>query len=228
MTDYRVVMRHVGYWRGNIHKWSTVYPFVGTIPSASYGTALSAIHAMEQAIGYNEPGTHNGGIWESQLYNHSSGGVPIAVVPYFDPTTVGSWIAYTGTAWAGVSQMPNTTLETAMDVRWPAGFSSSGKPVFFRKWYHAVPNNSSGPPVVDVAPANVALIVAQLEAGINIVGGLGAPMGRGGRLAALTPVVAPYFGNHQMPRGRRRKALVTASGRYTGPTIQGEPPVIAD
>jgi hypothetical protein len=33
------------------------------------------------------------------------------------------------------------------------------------------------------------------------------------------PVVKAYLGNHQMPRGRRRKPLVTASGRYTGPTI---------
>lgn len=230
MTNYRIVVRHVRYWRGLPHKWSTVYPFVGTITSGNYGAAIAAIKTMEQSVCYALTGPVEGGIWEIALYNQSSGGVPQDIVTYFDPDTPGSWVAYTGSAWSAASEQLVPAAEVALGVRWAAGLSSSGKPVFFRKWYHAVPQVATAGATPDVSSANITTLVAALTTGINAVGGLGAPMGSGGRLAALTPVVSPFYENHQMPRGRRRKALVTAGGKYTGPSIQvpGEAPVIAD
>jgi hypothetical protein len=228
MTNYRAVVRHVRYWRGAVHKWSTVYPFVGTLSVTNQGTALNAIFAMEQSILYPGTAPHSGGIWELAMYDQSSGGVPTFVQSKFDPDTPTAWVNYTGASWSPVATPVEQAAETSMVVTWAAGLSKSGKPVEFRKWYHQVPQATATPPVQDIAPAVITAIEAEITAGINIVGGLGAPMGSGGRFASLSPIVQPFYGNHQMPRGRRRKALVTASGRYTGPTVQVPDSVVAD
>lgn len=211
MTNYRIVARHVRYWRGAVHKWSNVYPFSGTIATGQYANAISYIHNLEQSVCYPAPGGGGGGVWEIALYNQSSGGVAQAVQTYFDPATPSSWIPYIGDAWASLSQELVSNAECALSVRWQAGLSSSGKPVFFRKWYHAVPNNPSPPPTPDVSAANATSIASYLTANLNSVGGLGAPMGNGSRLASTTPLVATWYGNHQMPRGRKRQPTRVAS-----------------
>lgn len=221
MTDYRIVSRHVRYWRGSVHKWSTVWRFVGTIPSASYGTALTAIHDLEQAVNYPGISTHQGGLYEVALYNQSSGGVPIDTVTYFDYTNPAGWINYTGSAWASPFGVAVGSAEIATVAEWSAGVSTTGKPVRFRKWFHMTPVTTGTSGAADISSADVSSLQSAIDAKIAIVGGLGAPMGSGSRLAATTSVVLPHFGAHQMPRGRRRKPLVTASGRYTGPAILG-------
>jgi hypothetical protein len=215
MTNYRIVARHVRYWRGIVHKWSNVYPFTGTLSSGDYGTALGHIHDAEQSVCYPAPGAAGGGIWETALYNQASGGVPVAVATYFDyfdPDTVGDWIPYDGDAWEFTTDELLSAAEAALSVRWAAGLSSSGKPVFFRKWFHAVPVNPSSPPAPDVTSTNRTSIATILTVHLNAIGGLGAPMGNGGRLASSTPLVDQFFGAHQMPRGRRRPPTRIMSG----------------
>lgn len=214
MTDYRMVARHVAYWRGAIHHWSTVWPFVGTLTTANQGPAIAAIKTLEQAVGYKgRTGEAPGGLYEIALYDQATGGVPIDVATYFDPTTPGAWVDYASTGWGSVASACDSSLESALGVRWAAGLSSSGKPVYFRKWFHAIPSSLAVPGAVDVTSTSVTLLASALTTGLNTVGGLGAPMGRGSRLAATTPVINPFYENHQMPRGRRRKvAGASASG----------------
>lgn len=205
MTNYRAVARHVRYWRGVIHKWSTVYPLSGTLASSNYTAALSALFTMEQKLLFPSSGIVGGGIWEMALYNADTGGVPISVTPLFDPNTHADWISYTGTVWTGVgSRQLETAAETALQVEWPAGVSRTGKTVHFRKWYHSVPTSASSAGAQDIGTDDIASIVTALEDGIASVAALGAPMGIAGRLAAMTPEVSPFYGNHQMPRGRRK------------------------
>lgn len=225
MTNYRIVARHVRYWRGAIHKWSNVFPFSGTIASGSYPTAIDAIHTMLNSICYPAPGGGGGGVWEIAMYNQSSGGVPVSVASYFDPSNTASWIGYDGGAWGSLSSELDSVAETALQVEWLAGLSSSGKPVSFKKWFHAVPVNTSPPPTPDVSTGRVTSLTSAIETGMTTVGGLGAPLGNGSRLAATTPIIKTFYGNHQMPRGRRRAPLVTASGRYRGPSVEVPPPV---
>lgn len=212
MTQYRIVTRHVRYWRGAIHRWSNVYPFVGTLTPGNYGAALNAMYTMEQALGFqHSSGATQGGCYELALYDQGTGGIPVAVQTKFPWATPGSWIAYTSSAWADKTIQYESVAEVAMSVEWPAGLSKSGKPVYFRKWYHSVPVGSGGG-TADISAPNIATITTALETGLNAVGGLGAPMGSGSRLAASTPIVNSFYCNHQMPRGRRRKAA--------SPTVQ--------
>lgn len=210
MTEYRVVTRHVRYWRGTIHKWSTVYPFSGSFASPDYSTVLAYVHSMEQDICYPAPGGGGGGIWEQALYNQSSGGIPVQVTSYFDPETPGSWVPYSGASWSSLTTALEGNAEPSLQVEWLAGLSRTGKPVRFRKWYHAVPQLASGNTAPDVNVTNQNSIRDRVQAGMSQVGGLGAPLGNSSRLAASTPSVLAFFGNHQMPRGRRRLVRTAA------------------
>nr|CRY97320.1 hypothetical protein [uncultured prokaryote] len=209
MTDYRMVARHVRYWRGLVHHWSTVWPFTGTLASGDWATAILAIQVLETGVCWGGGSAGAGGLYEIALYDQATGGVPIAVENYFDPDTPGDWVAYVGDAWPSGHTGFVSAAEVALQVEWRAGLSSSGKPVYFRKWFHSVPNGGGAGASVDVNGASQTAIEAYIQAQTSIVGGLGAPLGRGSRLAATTPTVAAAYGNHQMPRGRRRKLSTT-------------------
>lgn len=204
MTNYRIVSRHVRYWRGAIHKWSNVWPFTGTIATGSYATAIDHIHTLEQGVNYPDPSGGGGGLWEIALYNQASGGVAQAVATYFDPATPGAWIPYSGAGWLVSSVRLAEPAEAALSAKWQAGLSSSGKPVYFRKWFHAVPIVNALPGSADVSPAQATALMGIMTAELNAVGGLGAPMGNGARLAGTSGTVQSFYGNHQMPRGRKK------------------------
>lgn len=170
---------------------------------------------------------NSGGCYGAVAYN-KSGGAPISFVDFFDPDTPASWIKYTGTGWASPPTQFESAAEVALLVEWPAGLSSSGKPVNFRKWYHAVPTSvANGAGTVDVSSTNVTSLTAQAVVLTNCLASSHLLLATGARYAG-TPVVQPYYANHQMPKGRKRKALVTASGRYTGPSIQVPDQIVVD
>lgn len=219
MTDYRIVSRHVRYWRGSVHRWSTVWRFTGTITSANYASATAAIKTLEMGVNYPGISAKQGGIYEIAIYDHATGGVPVQTTTYFDWTNPTVWVDYTGVGWASPHGVAVGNAETAILVEWAGGLSSSGKPVKFRKWFHMTPVTVATSGAADISPTDQSGLAAIINTQVAVVGGLGAPMGNGGRLAATTAVVNPHYGNHQMPRGRRRPALVSASGKYRGPSI---------
>nr|CRY96133.1 hypothetical protein [uncultured prokaryote] len=201
-----MVARHVRYWRGQVHRWSTVYPFTGSVSAGSYGAAIAALKTMEQGICYGGS-VVAGGLYEIALYDHASGGVPVAVQTYFDWTAPGGWVNYTSAGWAsGTSPAVLDVAEAALQLEWQAGLSRSGKPVLFRKWYHAVPTVLPTPGAPDVPTTNISSLKTLAQTQMAAISALGITLGNSSRLAATTPTVRPYYGNHQMPRGRRRLA----------------------
>lgn len=226
MANYRIITKHVRYWRGNIHRWSNSYQFQGTA-AAPTGTDLTTLKTAEGNLLYSPTTGIWGGCYEAVAYN-AGGGVPIAEVSFFDPDTPASWVGYAGSGWGSHTVNPETAAEVAMLVEWPAGLSSSGKPVNFRKWYHAVPLSSAATGgAADINSANLITLNAAAVTLTNCLASSHLLLSTGARYAG-TPAVSPFYANHQMPRGRRRRALVTASGRYTGPTIvvpDSAPPV---
>jgi hypothetical protein len=149
----------------------------------------------------------------------SGGGVPVVEKVYYDWTTPGSWITPTSTAWPTRTAPADQNAEVAWLAEWQAGLSSSGKPVKFRKWYHSVPPSSSAGATADIPSTTVSSLLTQVTILQGcLAGGYGLVLGNSRRLAGAATVL-PYYGNHQMPRGRRRKPLVTADGRYTGPSL---------
>jgi hypothetical protein len=219
MADYRGVVRHVRYWRGTIQKWSTVYPYTGS--GATLNTAAcNVLQAADSALCYAQTGIKAGGIYQVEWY-HASGGVPIVTNNYFDPEVPTAWVAYTSTAWTlNQTRIVDPVAETSLGIRWAAGLSSTGKAVYFRKWLHAVPLAGSGTPgSVDIVASEVtSLTTAAVNIAACMAPTYGLSLGNGRTLAG-TATVSAFYENHQMPRGRRRPPLVTAGGRYKGPTV---------
>lgn len=216
--SYRGVVKHVRYWRGAIHTWSTVYPFIGTLSSALAATDAQALLVADAKMCYGAAGT--GGAYQCELYNTASGGVPVATYTAFDHTNPSAWPGAVGSVWT-VSTAFNAVAEPALLVEWAAGTSSSGKPVKLRKWYHAVPiSPAASGSAVDVPTAQATLLAAQATALEGVLGSKGLALGSPKGVFATGATVSSFYSNHQMPRGRRRKALVTAGGIYKGPAIQ--------
>lgn len=219
MANYKGVVRHVRYWRGSIQKWSTVYPYSGS-GAALNTAACSTLLAADSAMCYNQTGVKSGGIYQVEFYL-ASGGRPLVTLNVFDPEVPTAWVPYLSTDWTlNSSRITEPQAETALGVRWAAGLSSTGKPVYFRKWFHAVPIAGSGTPgTVDVASSEVTALTA---GAVNLAACLAPTYGLSlgnARTLAGTASVSGYYENHQMPRGRRRRALVSADGTYHGPTI---------
>nr|CRY97291.1 hypothetical protein [uncultured prokaryote] len=202
-----------------MHKWSTVYQFVG-VPSMGIDTAAAELlRAADDEMCWG-PAAYDGGTYECQIYDHATGGVPVATSTTFDPTVTGDWTGYDGSSWATAAGNFHTDAEAALSVEWNAGLSSSGKPVKLRKWYHAVPDQSVVGNAQNVLAADVTKLTTAANALITVLSSYGLSMGSSTGRFAGSATVLPFLGSHQMPRGRRRRALVTAGGRYTGPTIE--------
>nr|CRY93634.1 hypothetical protein [uncultured prokaryote] len=218
MTDYRVVVRHVRYWRGTPHRWSTVYPLTGTVSSSNYGALITAMKSLDSNMCYSGNSVATGGIYEVALYNQASGGVPISITTYFPWATPASWVAYTSGGWPSVTTPASSVAESALQVEWLAGLSSSGKPVSFKKWYHAVPETPSTDVGIDLTSAQITSLQNAWTSGFGTVAGLGVLLGNSRRLAASTPTVRSAIGNHQMPRGRKKK-LTAARAQSLGSQV---------
>lgn len=218
MTNYRVVVRHVRYWRGEIHKWSNSFSYTGSLSQPIGPGALDNVVTFVSRLCYRAP-TPAAGIWQAAIYNLDAGGTAIYTLNRFDPDVPGSWTPYDGSAWpSGLTSDFEANAEVALLVEFPGGQSKSGKPVSFKKWFHAVPasNPDAG------APQIPALTLSGLEATagqlVGALGSYGLVMGRGGRFAG-SPRVPAFYGNHQMPRGRRRKTIKDLSA--TNKFLQG-------
>jgi hypothetical protein len=218
MGNYRGVVRHVRYWRGNIHRWSTVYNFTG---SGSYvpGTADAHNLLLADAKLCYPAGAVDQGIYECQIYNNATGGTAIATYTNADWENPATWIPPGGTGWTTTGLGFNANAETALVVEWAAGSSSSGKPVTLRKWYHSVPGSEVVGNGTQISGTDITSLTAAAQSLVGVFAANGLVLSSAsGRLAGVAKVL-PYFGNHQMPKGRKRKPLVTAGGRYTGPTV---------
>lgn len=219
MATYRAVVRHVRYWRGVVHRWSTVYHYSGTASGSVGDTQATAVLNADSGMCYGSSATE-GGAYECQVYDQASGGVPISTVVAFDWTNPASWERYSSAYWTTDGPSAVTAAEVALGVEWAAGISRSGKPVILRKWYHAVPVSTAAPGAVDVPTADNTSLLTGALALYNAMGSVGLLLSSGSGRFAGSATIQRYYQNHQMPRGRRRKALVSADGIYKGPVAK--------
>lgn len=201
----RGVVRHVRYWRGQIHRWSTVYQYNGTPTSSMTNGDAQNLLEQDARMLYVGQGT-GGGAYECELYNQASGGVPIARYVRYDWESPAAWLAPANSVWANPDDLTlNEPAEGALLVEWHAGLSSTGKPVSFKKWYHQVPTAVTQPGGPDISAANLASLTTQANALKGIFAAKGLVMGSpGGRLAGAAYANA-FYANHQLRRGRRKK-----------------------
>nr|CRY96080.1 hypothetical protein [uncultured prokaryote] len=217
MSDYRGIVKHVSYWRGIVHRWSTSYSLTAAGSPVIDTAACEILLSNDDLMCFGQSAA-DGGTYECAIYN-AGGGTPLATYTAFDYETPSTWILHAGAATWDVAETINsdTGLESALVVDWPAGVSKSGKPVAFRKWFHAVPQSGTAPKTPDVPAASLTKLQAQAAAlQVCLTSGYGLNLGNAGRVAG-SPVVSAYYGNHQMPRGRRRKkvTLSTPNGKIS-------------
>jgi hypothetical protein len=204
--NYKAVIIQGRYWRGQPHRWTSVYPYVGTA-ALSGTTIVSALATQQQKVGWGA--STEGVIAEVSLYDEAIGGVPVETNTWCDPKDPGTWssgVAYTGSAYALTgSHIMEPVAESAVLLEWAGGFSRTGKPVRFRKFIHAIPNSLADVGADDLSAGSITGLTAAANGFTTLLSAHGLQMGWGGRLAGAASV-SPYYANHQMPRGRRRKS----------------------
>lgn len=203
-----VVIDHGTNWRGKAHRWSTVYNLSGSTPNtADQISMMDALVDIENQILWGG-GPNLAGFLEARFYT-GQGGAPTTVIPFGDIDTPSGWTAYSGTGWStGPAFGEAGAAESCLIVETKLnGLSSTGKPVYLRKYLHAVPAfpaaaiGSQQIPSADITSLNAYVkkwTDGSLTNGVVVIG-------PSGRQAASAPSVQSALGNHQMPRGRRQK-----------------------
>lgn len=203
-----VVLLHGCYWRGSPHVWSTVYNLSGSTPNAADQVQLiRQLRDIESSILFGGNGGTARGFIEGRFYT-GQGGIPTAVDTYGTKADPASWLSYTGIVWGATSAPYEETREVAMLIKTPLnGLSSRGKPVFLRKYFHAIPffADNGQIPSSFVTLINNAVLPwtnGSLHNGVVVIG-------QSGRQSSLPPATDTFTVARQMPRGRRKKVTAT-------------------
>lgn len=213
MAGYRVEVVHVGYWRGQVKRWVTNYPYNGSASPALDTAACDIMKTRDSQMCWGSASATNGGISEVRIYN-AGGGTPIVEKIYFDWTTPAAWIPYTSTGWTTTGRTAELVGEGALLVEWPGGLSSTGKPVKFKKFYHAIPAPSANGAVAQVQAADVTSLTAVATGFVGALGAYGLVMGSASGRLAGSAVVSPYYAAHQRRRGRRKRTVAVSQSQY--------------
>ena len=212
MALYRYQVTSVSLWRGKVKRFNNTFHAV----SPGYVPTLKT--AMDK-VGFKEDGDVlgdcSGGVASISVYN-ALGGPPISQTVYFDWAAPATWIPYVGSAWASVPAGTPVDASGESALIWYArlpGVSATGKPMSIRKYLHAVPSRStqnySDP---DISLADQALLKVAFPSSLMY-----SPRG----VAAGTPNVEPYYGNHQRVRGRRRTTAAVAAQAFSFGVLAG-------
>lgn len=159
-----VLVRHFTY-RGSQEEYSSIYHLSGTQPanSAAWATVLGAIRDAEKpmlpsSVVWTDGYGYNAGSWETA------------------PQTADAHVVWTSSNTGSYS--PSTDLPMAGDaafwVRWTTGdFSSTGKPIYLRKYFHPVYTTAGTPDNVSSGQRTAAAAYAdKMFDGTTIAGGL--------------------------------------------------------
>lgn len=213
MAIYRYQATQVGYWRGEAKRWTTTYYY-------SHPDASSSLKSVINKLGYKAPndavGACSGGLASIDVYS-PSGGPPIDSNEYFDWANPGEWIPFYGSVWSSLTATPtpDASGESAMLVtgRLP-GLSASGKPVYTRKYIHAIPSRSATDPTDPDIPAAV---ISAVESTPSLGSFMQSPSG----VSPSSVTVEPYYYNHQRVRGRRRSVAQQQAQAFSGGVVAG-------
>lgn len=201
-----VVIDHAILWRGAPHRWSTVYNLSGTTPVSSDQYALmEELLAIENDI-LPPSVSENSGFLRARFYN-GSGGAPTYTINFGVLETPSTWAPYaSGTVpWTSVAE-GLAPAEVCFNIKTPlTGLSSSGKPVHLEKYFHGVPAYDSSGELASGIQTAINSAVAPWASGLAT--GARVVISPSGRQSSSAPTVQPYCGNHQMPRGRKRKSV---------------------
>lgn len=211
-------------WRTGFKVWSLTGNHSGGSFSASdaetflTGTSSPWFNSFAAFVG---AGSVTGGVAANSVtrvaYYNGSDSAPVYEQSWdrgtsptnLDPTGV----AYTNEA------TDNETLETCCILQCPVGLSSTGKPVYLRKYIHGIPSGN-------LTASADGVVLTILAAGTTAAHNMGNGSWFGSRVycspTGRQPVSSTDWaplthpGNHQMPRGRKRKTISAATSESLG------------
>lgn len=216
MALYRYQVVAVGMWRGKIKRWNTTFH---TTRSSDTTSLLNRMRAVCYPNPGDVEGDCSGGIASISVYE-STGGPPISETIYFDWQQPSTWIPYLGTAWDDIPEGTplDASGESALVLEsLRPGLSVSGKPVYLRKYIHAIPSRTATDYAApDIPPATVTKLNNSFTSEhFYTPGGV-----QGG-----PPQANPWYLNHQRVRGRRRPAKQKEANAFaTGVVVGAQPP----
>lgn len=212
MTVYRYQVVSVGYWRGQIKRWNTTFH---TLQS----TNSFALYSHMNDACYPNPGDTtgdcSGGVASVSVYL-ATGGAPLEVTEYFDWQNPATWIPFTGGCWGSVpagTPIDSSGESAAIIIGHLPGLSASGKPVYTRKYIHAVPSRSSADfSVPDIAIPDASALANEFSTQYML-----SPEG----IQPDQVEAKLWYGNHQRVRGRRRTTSQVAAQSFSSGVVVG-------
>jgi hypothetical protein len=205
------------YWRGINTQYSNRYYLSGGNPTE--GVALSAIadlHRIENLIFPAVAAGAGVGFVEGKAYN-STPGPPIEVIDYNSSGAIATATGFTGTVISGTPIQYANTIEVCLETRMlMLGLSTTGKPIytrkFFRGWSYLDEDEFESTSQIPV-PIQTAMNALILPWQTGLATSFVTVVGTDGRTAsaAQPPTVQPFLGNHQKPRGKKRKTAASSS-----------------
>lgn len=209
MAAFRFSVRHVGYWRGQVHRWSTNYVFFGTPDSPPSAEDCQTMLLWDDQMCYGG-NVSESGTYECAVYDLSKKGTHIAIYTRFDWKDPATWINPSGAAWTTTGVQKDQTMEVALVVEWAGGLGATGKPVYFRKWYHNVPISNPTGAGAQISAADLMSLSAHASGVRGLFGANGLLFGsKAGRIAG-SPRILNWYGNHQMPKGKKKRKTAAA------------------
>jgi hypothetical protein len=223
LGHWYVEVQKQAWWRGVQHLWVNRYVLSGSDPTASQGESVAYyLLQMENKLYPNVEAGIGVGFVKASAYK-STGGAPLATYYSNESQSPSSATGFTGPSSTYATLSWQNTLEVCLDVRTElTALSSSGKPVYLRKFYrgflHGGEDNGSTP----IASGDLTAIdatLAELQTGIGSTSYV--VIGPSGGLASGAPTAQPHLGNHQIPRGRKRSRASETSSAYASGVVAG-------
>lgn len=194
------------FWRGNAHTWVNRYIMSGAQPGPTDAySAADALKVIEDKLYPTTGSGHGVGFVEARAYGTGKGPA-IATVPYNTSLDAASATGFSGDSRITTLQF-GATLESCLVIETKLqGTSSTGKPIFLRKYIRGVyaggedgtatPINSSD---LSVMTSNAAPWKTGVGPNSYVV------IGSTGAQAQSAPAALPFIGNRQVPKGRKKK-----------------------
>jgi hypothetical protein len=202
------------FWRGAPKTFVNRYVMSGSQPAASDATTvISALKGIEDQV-YPQIGAGQGyGFVQGRAYP-SGKGTFFAKVDYNPSKAQASSTGYAGIQSGQTLVEIADTIEVCLIAETRLqGQSSTGKAMYLRKYFRGISGRTQGAePGADLPPGTVAAIegvIAPWRTGVGASNWV--VIGNSGEQAAAAPTVQPFLGNHQVPRGKKRKASTKSS-----------------
>jgi hypothetical protein len=203
-------------WRTGAHTWHLVGNHSGSSFNASDAKTFMEGVASPFALCFApfiEP-SHSSVVRSAYYDGETSAPVYVAIYDTDNPAPTPLHPTATGFAHSGSTSEP---LEVCVMLEARAGLSSRSKPVYMRKFIHCIPVDNLGLGTGGVPQWTFTSAAASAAAAMGDGSWFGnrvycSPSGRQPSTNDWVAQVQP--GNHQMPRGRKRKSVSTSSSLF--------------